>query len=158
LHLPGEARGVARRRLESFDATRALARLDFDGCVATPIGVGGRGGRGAARAQAPATGARGQERVGVMERVIEMAVGYAKERTQFGRAIGSFQAVKHKCADLWIALQGARTAADAASELAATGDPGVALAASVAKAWCAEACFKAAAENIQIHGGIGFTF
>jgi alkylation response protein AidB-like acyl-CoA dehydrogenase len=158
LHLPGEARGVARRRLESFDATRALARLDFDGCVATPIGVVGRDGPALARAQTLATVALAQEMVGVMERVIEMAVGYAKERTQFGRAIGSFQAVKHKCADLWIALEAARTAADAASELAATGDPGVALAASLAKAWCAEACFKAAAENIQIHGGIGFTF
>jgi alkylation response protein AidB-like acyl-CoA dehydrogenase len=158
LHLPGDARGLVRRRLQSFDATRALAHLEFDGCAATPVGVPGRDGRALLRAQVLATVALAQEMVGVMERVVEMAVGYAKERTQFGRAIGSFQAVKHKCADLWIALEAARTAADAASEAAAAGDPGVAEAASLAKAWCSQACFHATAENIQIHGGIGFTF
>jgi alkylation response protein AidB-like acyl-CoA dehydrogenase len=158
LHVPGDARGLARRRVESFDATRALARLDFDGCVATPVGVAGGDGIALARAQTLATVALAQEMVGTMERVVEMAVGYAKERTQFGRAIGSFQAVKHKCADLWIALEAARVAADSASERAASGDADVAEAASLAKAWCSEACFCAAAENIQIHGGIGFTF
>jgi alkylation response protein AidB-like acyl-CoA dehydrogenase len=158
LHLPGAAPGVARRRLETFDPTRALARLELDGAAATPVGVAGQDGLPLLRAQALATAALAQEMVGGMERVVEMAVGYAKERTQFGRPIGSFQAIKHKCADLWIELEAARTAADAASERAAAGDPRVGEAASLAKAWCSEACFRAAAENIQIHGGIGFTF
>jgi alkylation response protein AidB-like acyl-CoA dehydrogenase len=158
LRVAGDARGLARRRVESFDSTRALAWLDFDGVAATPIGVAGHDGEALARALTLATVALAQEMVGTMERVVEMAVGYAKERTQFGRAIGSFQAVKHKCADLWIALEAARAAADAASERAASDGADVAEAASLAKAWCSEACFRAAAENIQIHGGIGFTF
>src|SRR5262245_56089240 len=93
LHLPGGAPGVARRRIESFDATRALSRVEFDGALATPVGVAGQDGEGLLRAQAQATAALAQEMVGLMERVVEMAVGYAKERTQFGRPIGSFQAV-----------------------------------------------------------------
>jgi alkylation response protein AidB-like acyl-CoA dehydrogenase len=158
LALTGDARGLSRRRLESFDPTRALARLDFDGALATPIGVAGEDGHALARAQQLATVALAQEQVGAMERVVAMAVDYAKERTQFGRAIGSFQAVKHKCADLWIALETARVAADAATEVAASGEPGLAEAASLAKCWCSEAGFEAAAESIQIHGGIGFTW
>jgi alkylation response protein AidB-like acyl-CoA dehydrogenase len=88
-------------------------------------------------------------------------VDYARTREQFGRAIGSFQAVKHKCADLWIALEAAREAADHASQVAARRDADLELlrrAASLAKAWCSEACFAACAENIQIHGGVGFTW
>jgi alkylation response protein AidB-like acyl-CoA dehydrogenase len=158
LALPGDAKGLSRRRLESFDPTRPLARIDFDGALATPVGVAGEDGPALARAQDLATVALAQEQVGAMERVVAMAVGYAKERTQFGRAIGSFQAVKHKCADLWIALEAARVAADAATEVAARGEPGLPEAASLAKCWCSEASFQAAAENIQIHGGIGFTY
>ena len=158
LALRGDAKGLSRRRLESFDPTRALAQLDFDGALATPIGVAGEDGPALARALDLATVALAQEQVGAMERVIAMAVDYAKQRTQFGRAIGSFQAVKHKCADLWIALEAARVAADAATEVAAGGEPGLAEAASLAKCWCSEASFQAAVENIQIHGGIGFTY
>ena len=158
LGLPGDAEGLSRRRLESFDPTRALARLDFDGALATPVGVAGEDGPALERALELAIVALVQEQVGAMERVVAMAVEYAKQRTQFGRAIGSFQAVKHKCADLWIALETARVAADTATEIAARGEPGLAEAASLAKCWCSEAAFQAAAENIQIHGGIGFTY
>jgi alkylation response protein AidB-like acyl-CoA dehydrogenase len=161
LALTGDAPGVTRRRLDGFDPTRALARLDFDGAEAAVIGNAGGAGPALARAQELATVALAQEMVGVMERVVAMAVDYAKTREQFGRAIGSFQAIKHKCADLWIALEAAREAADHASRVAARADAPLAelrRAASLAKAWCSDVCFMACAENIQIHGGVGFTW
>jgi alkylation response protein AidB-like acyl-CoA dehydrogenase len=156
--LAPDAPGVARRRLESFDPTRAVARLELADAPATPVGVPGEDGPALARALDLATVLLANEMLGAMERVIEMAVGYARERTQFGRAIGSFQAIKHKCADLWIELEAARVAADLAVEAAGQGGAPLALAASLAKAWCSEVGFHAAAENIQIHGGIGFTW
>ena len=161
LALAGDAPGVTRRRLDSFDPTRALASIDFSGAEASVIGSAGGAGPVLARALERATIALCQELVGVMERVVAMAVDYAKTREQFGRPIGSFQAIKHKCADLWIALEAARSAADRASRLAARADAPLVdlrLAASLAKAWCSRACFQAAAENIQIHGGVGFTW
>jgi alkylation response protein AidB-like acyl-CoA dehydrogenase len=85
-----------------------------------------------------------------------MAVDYAKERIQFGRAIGSFQAVKHRCADMLVLVEGARSAAAHATE-AADGDD-LRIAASVAKMACSEAFLHAALDNMRIHGGIGFTW
>jgi alkylation response protein AidB-like acyl-CoA dehydrogenase len=160
LRVAADADGLGRRRLASYDATRPLARLELVNVPATPVGVPGADGPGLARALEQARVALANEMVGVAERVLEMAVGYAKVRTQFGRPIGSFQAIKHKCADLWIGLEAARTAADHATEVAARGDsdPELAVAASLAQAWCSELCFRASAENIQIHGGIGFTW
>jgi alkylation response protein AidB-like acyl-CoA dehydrogenase len=87
-----------------------------------------------------------------------MAVEYAKVRVQFGRAIGSFQAVKHRCADMLLCTESARSASYYAGWAAATGAPDRAEAAALAKAYCSEAFFFCAAENIQIHGGIGFTW
>jgi len=155
-----DADGLARRRLASFDATRPLARLELSDVPAVATGRRGEDGPGLARALDRARVALANEMVGVTERVLEMAVGYAKVRTQFGRPIGSFQAIKHKCADLWIGLEAARTAADHAADVAARGDSDaeLALAASLAQAWCSDLCFRASAENIQIHGGIGFTW
>jgi alkylation response protein AidB-like acyl-CoA dehydrogenase len=98
------------------------------------------------------------EQVGGIERVLEMAVQYAKDRKQFGRAIGSFQAIKHMCADMLVSLESARSAAGFAVWALATGSDEVSLAAPLAKAYCSEAYFKVAADNIQLHGGIGFTW
>jgi alkylation response protein AidB-like acyl-CoA dehydrogenase len=158
LRVEPDAPGLARRRLATFDLTRPLARLELGDVPATPLGVAGEAGPALARACELATVALANEMVGVMERAIEMAVGYAKQRTQFGRPIGAFQAIKHKCADLWIELEAARAAADHATEVASRGAAGLAEAASVAKAWCSDVCFHTCAENIQIHGGIGFTW
>ncbi len=99
------------------------------------------------------------EQVGACERVLEIATEYARTREQFGRSIGSFQAIKHKCADMLVDLEWARSASQAALE-AVDGD---ALAesdwrASMAKAVCSEALRNAAHANVQIHGGIGFTW
>jgi alkylation response protein AidB-like acyl-CoA dehydrogenase len=87
-----------------------------------------------------------------------MAVEYAKVRIQFGRPIGSFQAIKHKCADMLLEVESAKSAAYYGSWCAAGDDAELPVAASLAKAYCSDAYFRAAAENIQIHGGIGFTW
>ena len=98
------------------------------------------------------------EQVGGAQRCLDMAVAYAKVRHQFGRAIGSFQAIKHMCADMLLEVESARSAAYEAAWAAADGAADLPLVASLAKAYCSEAYFHVAASNIQIHGGIGFTW
>ena len=96
--------------------------------------------------------------LGAGERLLAMTVEYAKVRVQFGRAIGSFQAVKHKCATMRMQLQGARAATYYAAMAADAGAPDASRAASVAKAYVSEAMSRLAGEALQIHGGIGFTW
>ena len=98
------------------------------------------------------------EQVGGAQKVLEMAVEYAKVRVQFGRPIGSFQAIKHKCADMLLEVESAKSAAYYAGWCASELNDELPSVASLAKAYCSEAYFHAAAENIQIHGGIGFTW
>ena len=98
------------------------------------------------------------EEVGGAQKVLEMAVEYAKVRVQFGRPIGSFQAIKHKCADMLLEVESAKSAAYYGMWCAAEMNDELPSVASLAKAYCSEAYFHAAAENIQIHGGIGFTW
>jgi alkylation response protein AidB-like acyl-CoA dehydrogenase len=98
------------------------------------------------------------EQVGGAQRCLDMAVAYAKVRHQFGRAIGSFQAIKHMCADMLLEVESARSAAYHAAWAAADGAADLPLVASLAKAYCSEAYFHVAASNIQVHGGIGFTW
>ena len=98
------------------------------------------------------------EQVGGAQRCLDMAVEYAKTRIQFGRPIGSFQAIKHKCADMLLEVESAKSAAYYAGWAAAEDSDELPVVASLAKSYCSEAYFHAAAENIQIHGGIGFTW
>ena len=98
------------------------------------------------------------EQVGGAQKVLEMAVEYAKVRVQFGRPIGSFQAIKHKCADMLLEVESAKSAAYYGMWCASEMNDELPSVASLAKAYCSEAYFHAAAENIQIHGGIGFTW
>ncbi len=164
--VPGDHPGVLRTPLPTMDRTRRLARIDlsldtsaFVDVAPTEI-LGKRGGSHAlmSRVLARARAALASEQVGVAERCLDMSVDYAKTRVQFGRPIGSFQAIKHRCADMLVDVESARAAswyAAWATEFA----PGEAfVAASLAKAWCSEASYRAAAECIQIHGGIGFTW
>ena len=92
------------------------------------------------------------------QKVLDMAVEYAKVRIQFGRPIGSFQAIKHKCADMLLEVESAKSAAYYAAGVAAEDSDELPVMASLAKAYCSDAYFDASAENIQIHGGIGFTW
>jgi alkylation response protein AidB-like acyl-CoA dehydrogenase len=87
-----------------------------------------------------------------------MATGYANDRVQFGRPIGSFQAIKHKCANLLMEVESARSAAYYAGWAATEAPDELPVAAPLAQAYCSDAFLHAAAENIQIHGGIGVTW
>ena len=154
----GEAEGLQREPLPTLDLTRKQARLTFAGTPAVAVGRLGDGAAVLDGVLQLAAVALAAEQVGGTQRCLDMAVGYAKERMQFGRPIGSFQAIKHRCADLLLDCETARSAAYYAGWCAATGDDDLPVAAAMAKAQCSDAYFRAAAENIQIHGGIGFTW
>ncbi|MBL7548063.1 acyl-CoA/acyl-ACP dehydrogenase [Frankia sp. AgB1.9] len=155
----GEADGLTRTRLATLDQTRRQARLDLAGVPARLIGAEGEAWPAIERAIRLAIVALAAEQVGGAARVLDMAVDYAKTRVQFGRPIGSFQAVKHKLADVLVEVESARSASYAATAAAQRpDDPEFALVTSLAKAFCSDAYVHAAAENIQVHGGIGFTW
>jgi len=153
-----EASGFAANPLVSMDQTRRQATLTFETAPARLIGGEDAGLIAISRMMNLAAVALAAEQVGGAQRVLEMAVDYAKIRVQFGRPIGSFQAIKHKCADLLLEVESAKSAAYYAGWTAAEGSADLPLMASFAKAYCSDAYFHAAAENIQIHGGIGFTW
>ena len=96
--------------------------------------------------------------LGGASRVLELTVEYAKERVQFGRPIGSFQAVKHRCADMLVDVEGMRSTAYHAAWCIGAGDPDASVAASTAKVWCSDASRRVMASGLQVHGGIGFTW
>ena len=98
------------------------------------------------------------EQVGGAQRCLDLSLDYAKTRVQFGRPIGSFQAIKHKLADMFVQVESARSASYYAAWAAAHSEEELPLAAALAKAYCSEAYFSVAAECIQIHGGVGFTW
>lgn len=149
---------VVRRPLSTLDPTRRQARIDFDTTPATLIGSVGRGWPVLTRTLALGASALAAEQVGGAQRCLEMAVDYAKVRKQFGKPIGSFQAIRHKCADIYLEVECARGAAYYAVQAAAASSEELPAAASLAKACSSEAYERAAAANIQIHGGIGFTW
>ena len=151
-----DAPGVTRRSLTALDPTRKLAGIDFANvearCISSDAGGALR------RTLDIACVAIACELAGVAEALLESAVDYAKLRMQFGRAVGSFQAIKHKCADLLLEVELAKSAARYAAEAATEGDPDLPALASLAKAASSDAAMRAARECIQIHGGIGFTW
>ena len=153
------AAGLHRERLAGLDRTRRIGSLFFDNVPASLIGTEGAAAAGLARASDVALVALGAEQVGAAQRCLDMAVDYAKNRIQFGRAIGSFQAVKHRCADMLVAVEGARSAAMHAAQVADAADSAdLPIAASVTKMACSEALLQAALDNMRVHGGIGFTW
>jgi alkylation response protein AidB-like acyl-CoA dehydrogenase len=149
---------VSRRLLHTIDMTRKQAALVFDGVPARLVGTAGGAGSIVAKTLRLASVALAAEQVGGAQRCLDMSVDYAKLRVQFGRPIGSFQAIKHKCADMLLEVESAKSAAYYAAWAAADGSAELPLVASLAKAYCSEAYFHVAAENIQVHGGIGFTW
>ena len=159
--VPGDADGVKRAWLPTMDQTRRLASVELNDVVVPPDALVGEEGRGWALCEQTLDLARialAAEQVGAAEMCLDMSVEYAKVRKQFGRPIGSFQAIKHKCADMLMMIESARSAAFYASALAGQGERDLEEAASSAKAFCSDTFFHCAAENIQIHGGIGFTW
>ena len=154
----GAAPGLARRPLRTLDMTRKQAVIDFAEVPARLVGAEGAAAAIVDHAVRLGSIMLAAEQVGGAQRCLDMSVDYAKFRYQFGRPIGSFQAIKHKCADMLLEVESARSAAYYAAWAVADGASDLALAASLAKAYCSEAYVGAAAENIQIHGGIGFTW
>ncbi len=154
----GDASGLTRTALSTMDQTRKQAKLEFANTPATLIGTEGEGWTVLDRVLDLAAVGLAAEQVGGAQKVLEMAVEYAKVRVQFGRPIGSFQAIKHKCADMLLEVESAKSAAYYGMWCAAELNDELPSVASLAKAYCSEAYFHATAENIQIHGGIGFTW
>jgi alkylation response protein AidB-like acyl-CoA dehydrogenase len=151
------APGLTVQPLATMDQTRKQARVRLDATPARLLGAEGSGWAAVSRMLDLAAVALAAEQVGGAQRVLDMAVDYAKTRVQFGKPIGSFQAIKHKCADMFLEVESARSAAYYGGFVAQDVDE-LPVAASLAKAYCSEAYLHAAAENIQIHGGIGFTW
>lgn len=161
LIVPQSAEGVTAALLDTMDQTRKMAEIQFDNVrvpAAALIGEEGQGWATIEHVLRLGAVALAAEQVGGAQRVLEMAVEYAKVRTQFGRPIGSFQAIKHKCADMLVGVESAKSAAYYAGWAASEDNEELATVAPLAKSYCSEAYFSAAAENIQIHGGIGFTW
>jgi alkylation response protein AidB-like acyl-CoA dehydrogenase len=154
----GDAAGLTRTALSTMDQTRKQAKLELADVPGTLVGTDGAGWTTLDRVLDLAAVALAAEQVGGAQFVLEMAVQYAKDRVQFGRPIGSFQAIKHKCADMLLEVESAKSAAYYAAWCAAELNDELPEVACLAKAYCSEAYFHAAAENIQIHGGIGFTW
>ena len=152
------ASGLTRRKLETLDMTRKVAALEFAATPARLIADEGAAAGILDRTLRLAAVALAAEQVGAAQKCLDMSVEYAKLRVQFGRPIGSFQAIKHKCADMLLEVESARSAAYYAAWAAADGSDELSLLASLAKAYCSDAFANAATENIQIHGGIGFTW
>ncbi|MFC9975910.1 acyl-CoA dehydrogenase family protein [Spirillospora sp. NPDC127200] len=150
----GTAPGLSREPLPTLDQTRKLARLGLARVPARLVG----GQAALERGMDVGVVALAAEQVGGAQRVLDMTVEYVKVRKQFGRAIGSFQAVKHRCADMFVQVESARSAVLQAA-LVADESPGeLPAAAALAKSYCSDAYFHVAGEGIQLHGGIGFTW
>ncbi|HWF17103.1 MAG TPA: acyl-CoA dehydrogenase family protein [Acidimicrobiales bacterium] len=140
--------------LAAMDRTRELGVLAFDGTPARRVG----GADAAARTLDRAATLASAEMLGAADQVLSMSVGYAKDRVQFGKPIGSFQAVKHMLADALVDVEGMRSTVYYAAWCGAAADPDRSLAASMAKAWCSDASRRVMGTGLQVHGGIGFTW
>lgn len=154
----GDAAGMTRTALATMDQTRKQAKIELADTPARLIGQDGAGWDTMVQVLDRAAVGLAAEQVGGAQMVLDMAVEYAKVRVQFGRPIGSFQAIKHKCADMLLEVESAKSAAYYAAWCAAEDNDELPAMASLAKSYCSEAYFHATAENIQIHGGIGFTW
>jgi alkylation response protein AidB-like acyl-CoA dehydrogenase len=161
LIVEAKGKGVSTRVLKTMDQTRKLCEVQLDGVTVGADGVLGEVGQGwplLDRIVDRAKVALCAEMCGGAQKVLEMSVDYAKVREQFGRPIGSFQAIQHKCANMMVQTESAKSATYYAAWAVANDVAEAHLAACMAKAYCSDAYRYTAAEGIQIHGGIGFTW
>ena len=159
--LPADTPGIERRLLPTMDQTRKQAEIAFHDVrvpAAALLGGDGEGWPILCRTLDLAAVALAAEQLGGAQRCLDMSVDYAKQRVQFGRPIGSFQAIKHKCADMLLRVESARSASYYAGWAAGVNEPELPALASLAKAYCSDTYFHCAAEAIQIHGGVGFSW
>jgi 3-oxochol-4-en-24-oyl-CoA dehydrogenase len=151
-----DASGVTRTPLVTLDTTRRLSSIAFDTSAATVLATDV--GDALDDAVALASLLLGAEQVGAAQRVLEMAVDTASTRIQFGRPIGSFQAVKHRCADMLVDVELSRSLVYGALHAVDEDASAAALEAAIVRGFVGDACLSVAASNIQVHGGIGFTW
>ncbi|MGH6986307.1 MAG: acyl-CoA dehydrogenase family protein [Caulobacteraceae bacterium] len=152
------AGAVSRETLQTLDPTRSVAKLTFQGAPAERLGEAGEGMALAEGLLDRAAVLLAFEQIGGADRALEMAKGYALERYAFGRPIGSYQAIKHKLADIYIKNELARSNAYFGAWALDSGAAELPLAAAAARVAATEAFWNAAKENLQTHGGIGFTW
>jgi alkylation response protein AidB-like acyl-CoA dehydrogenase len=155
-----EQDGVERQPVNGMDLGRRLTTVTLDHCDARMVGADGSGAELLTRVRDLGCAALAMEQVGAAARCLELTVGYTRQREQFGRPIGSFQALKHRLADLYVLVETARSSAYAAAWAAAdpAGRDDLAHWARVAKVYCSEALFAVASESVQMHGGIAITW
>ena len=159
--VPSDAPGLAARPVDYTDATRKLAELRFDDVSVPAEALLGDGEDAAPALEAVLDRVRVAlcaEMAGIGQRVLDLSVAYAKTREQFGKPIGSFQAIQHKCADMLLRVENMRSAAWHAAWSLDEGEPDAHTAACMAQAYASEACSHVAGEGIQIHGGLGYTW
>jgi alkylation response protein AidB-like acyl-CoA dehydrogenase len=152
------ASGVAKAPVVSLDMTRQLCDLSFDDAPGTLLASGPAASQAVEAALTAGAAVLAAEQVGLAQRCLDMTLGYVKERRQFARPVGSFQALKHRLADVWVAVSQARAASRYAAACLATAHPDAKVAVAMAKAYCSETAVLAAQECVQLHGGIGFTW
>lgn len=150
--------GIVRERRAVADPTRDLATLRLDAVPATGLATGDPAHALLADLETAAAALLALDAVGSAQAVLDLAVSYAGQREQFGRVIGSYQAVAHHCADIFLLVANARSLARAAAWAVGSDDPGAALAAAEAKAGATENAVEAGRRAIQVHGGIGMTW
>jgi len=157
----GDADGVSRSVLPTLDQTRRqgdVALADVRVPKAALLGEEGNGWPLISQVLDRGITALAAEQAGGARRVLQLTVDYIQDRVQFGRAIGSFQAIKHRCADMMVKVESALAAASNAADAADAGDAAFPMYAAMAKAYCSDAFFFCAGEAIQLHGGVGFTW
>ncbi|WP_350246576.1 acyl-CoA dehydrogenase family protein [Rhodococcus sp. D-6] len=152
------AAGVHLTTVVSLDETRPLVDITFDAAPARRLDGTRPAGAATAVALRAGTALLASEQLGLAEHCLAATVEYLGVRRQFGRVLGSYQALKHRLADLWVQINQARAAARYAADCLASDSDDLAVAAAVAHAWCSEVAVHAAEEYVQLHGGIGFTW
>jgi alkylation response protein AidB-like acyl-CoA dehydrogenase len=153
-----EADALSAEPLGMLDLTRPMARLRLDHAPATRVGEGDATVELLPGVLDRAAAALACEQAGGVQACLELTVAHARERFQFGRPIGSYQAVRHKLSDMFVLAETARAVAHNAARALAEDDSDARVAVGIAKSWCSEAFLRAAADTIQLHGGIGFTW
>jgi alkylation response protein AidB-like acyl-CoA dehydrogenase len=149
---------VTRTPVTSLDMTRQLCDITLDDAPGVVIATSGGASQAFTAALTVGAGILAAEQLGLAQHCLDLTVQYVKERRQFARPVGSFQAVKHRLADLWVAIAQARAASRYAADCLATESPDTAVAVSLAKAYCSDVAVQAAQECVQLHAGIGFTW
>ncbi len=150
--------GLSRAPVVSLDMTRQLCDISLDNVQAARIAAGPQAEHAVAVALQAGAAMLAAEQLGLADRALEITLAYVKQRYQFARPVGSFQAIKHRLADWWVAVTQARAASRYAAACLAEGDPDTPVAVALAKATCSDTAVLASQEMIQLHGGIGFTW